>query len=49
MELGGPISEAELCTALRSLESGKAPGIDGLPVDFYKVFWNEIGKDLLLV
>ncbi len=31
MELGGPISEAVLYTALQSLESGKAPGIDGLP------------------
>ncbi len=49
MELGGPISEAELYTALQSLESGKAPGIDGLPVDFYNVFWKEISKDLSLV
>lgn len=49
MELGAPISEAELYAALQSLESGKSPGIDGIPVDFYKVFWNEIGKDLLLV
>lgn len=28
---------------------GKAPGIDGLPVDFYKSLWSEIGEDLLEV
>ncbi len=49
IELGGLISEAELYTALQSLESGKAPGMDGLPVDFYNVFWKEISKDLSLV
>ncbi len=49
IEPGGLISEAELYTALQSLESGKAPGMDGLPVDFYKVFWKEISKDLSLV
>ncbi len=49
IELGGLISEAELYTALQSLESGKAPGMDGLPVDLYKVFWKEISKDLSLV
>ncbi len=32
-----------------SLQSGKAPGIDGLPVDFYKSFWPIIGHDLLNV
>lgn len=39
----------ELYSALESLEIGKAPGIDGLPLDFNKVFWPGIGKDLLLV
>uniref|UniRef100_A0A8C5E548 Reverse transcriptase domain-containing protein n=1 Tax=Gouania willdenowi TaxID=441366 RepID=A0A8C5E548_GOUWI len=31
------------------MQSGKAPGIDGLPVDFYKAFWPEMGRDLLRV
>lgn len=31
------------------MESGKAPGIDGLPVDFLKAFWSELGVDLLEV
>ncbi len=39
----------ELCKALQGMELGKAPGIDGLPVDFYKSFWSEIGEDLLEV
>ncbi|KAI3365342.1 hypothetical protein L3Q82_010130 [Scortum barcoo] len=29
----------ELHVALMSLANGKAPGIDGIPVDFYKAFW----------
>ena len=29
------------------MESGRAPGVDGLPVDFYKSFWTELGVDIL--
>ncbi len=28
---------------------GKAPGIDGLPIDWYKSFWAELKEDLLEV
>ncbi|KAL7890939.1 hypothetical protein AOLI_G00004150 [Acnodon oligacanthus] len=31
------------------MEGGTAPGIDGLPVEFYKVFWAELGADWLAV
>ncbi|KAF7647898.1 hypothetical protein LDENG_00165020 [Lucifuga dentata] len=31
------------------MEGGKAPRIDGLPVEFYKTFWTELGEDLLAV
>ncbi len=43
------ISLGELHEALQSMENGKAPGIDGIPVEFYKAFWPVIGKDLLAV
>ena len=39
----------ELYAALQSMQSGKAPGIDGLPVDFYKSLWSVVGGDLLAV
>ena len=46
-ELDAQISADELAAALQSLDSGKAPGIDGLPPN--KAFWPVIGQDLLLV
>ncbi|KAI2646772.1 putative 149 kDa protein [Labeo rohita] len=39
----------ELYAALQSMQSKKAPGLDGLPVDFYTFFWSVIGEDLLSV
>ncbi|KAJ3606820.1 hypothetical protein NHX12_026339 [Muraenolepis orangiensis] len=38
-----------LHAALTSLGNGKAPGIDGLPVEFYKSFWPIVGEDQLEV
>lgn len=32
-----------------SLANVKAPGFDGIPVEFYKAFWPVVGKDLLEV
>ena len=34
----------ELHRALQSMECGKAPGLDGIPADVYKVFWPENGS-----
>lgn len=34
--ISGALTMGELCKALQGMEIGKAPGIDGLPVDFYK-------------
>ncbi len=48
-ELERPLSEEELLNALRGMESGKTPGIDGLPVEFYKEFWAVLSEDLLAV
>ncbi|KAJ4941872.1 hypothetical protein JOQ06_011745, partial [Pogonophryne albipinna] len=37
-ELDGPLTEEELCEALKSMQGGKDPGIDGLPPEFDKTF-----------
>ncbi|KAJ8018979.1 hypothetical protein HOLleu_42710 [Holothuria leucospilota] len=28
------------------MKGGKAPGSDGIPVEFYKLFWGTVGHDL---
>ncbi|KAK3543223.1 hypothetical protein QTP70_013698 [Hemibagrus guttatus] len=47
--LEGPLVLEELHAALNTMPGGKAPGIDGLPVEFYKFFWKELREDLLEV
>ncbi|KAK3553562.1 hypothetical protein QTP70_004559 [Hemibagrus guttatus] len=42
-ELEGPLVLEELHAALNTMPGGKAPGINGLPVDFYKFFWKSAG------
>ena len=32
----------ELSSALKHMKNGKTPGIDGFPVDFFKVFWGKL-------
>lgn len=34
---------------LQNMECGRVPEIDGLPVEFYKSYWNIIGEDSLEV
>ncbi|KAK3515326.1 hypothetical protein QTP70_014607, partial [Hemibagrus guttatus] len=48
-ELDRDLTLAELHKALQGMENGRAPGIDGLPVEFYKAFWAIIGQDVLEV
>jgi len=45
------LSQNELYTAMMIMENGKTPGIDGIPVDFYKIVWPVIGdgEDFFLV
>lgn len=49
VELEKPFTKGELYDALKSMECGKAPGIDGIPVEFYKSLWAVLGDDLLEV
>ena len=36
------LSEAELKQAVDKLKSGRTPGEDGLPAEFYKAFWSQL-------
>ena len=47
INLNTDISENELCNAIKNTANGKSPGLDGLPIEFYKVFWVDIKKYLL--
>ena len=46
-ECEGLFIKEELLFALKSLPTGKSPGSDGLPVEFYSAFWESLG-DLLV-
>lgn len=43
--LESEITFEELSAAVLGLASGRTPGIDGLPGEFYKHFWTLIGAD----
>ena len=43
----GLLTEQECLNALKEMEPDKSPGTDGLPSDFYQMFWNEVSKPLL--
>ena len=43
----GLLTKAECLKALKDMECNKIPGSDGLPADFYKVFWNDIADYFL--
>ena len=40
------ITEDEIINVLKKLKKNKAPGMDGLPVEFYLKFWYIIGKTI---
>ncbi|BDA51426.1 probable LINE-1 retrotransposable element ORF2 protein [Coccomyxa sp. Obi] len=45
----GSIPITELEAALRSMPRGKAPGLDGIPYEFYQRFWPLVGGELTAV
>ena len=44
VELDQTISLTEVSNALKDMKHNKSPGSDGLPVEFYKVFYGKIKK-----
>ena len=45
----GLLSQEECLLALKGMARGKAPGCDGLPMEFYLKFWPVLGSDLVEV
>ena len=45
----GYLTADECLRALRGMARRKAPGLDGLPMEFYLKFWDIIGNDLVSV
>ena len=43
----GLLTAKECLEAVKLLESGKSPGTDGLPAEFYNIFWNDISPYLV--
>ena len=43
----GDLTVSECHEALSQMQSGKSPGSDGFPVEFYSRFWGLLGKDLV--
>lgn len=41
------IAKDEVFNSLKKLSNGKAPGIDGIPVEFYNFFWSKLGDSYL--
>ena len=41
------LTEKECAEALKCMDLEKTPGTDGLPAEFYKLFWNDISTYLL--
>ena len=43
----GLLNRKECSDALKSMKSDKSPVTDGLPCEFYKVFWNDLAELLI--
>ena len=43
----GKLRKNECLEALKSMASDKSPGNDGLPCEFYEVFWNDVAEILI--
>ena len=46
-QLTQSINKNELIQAIYQMENDKSPGIDGIPVEFYKTFYDTLENDLI--
>ena len=46
-EIDGHITEEEMFNCIKTFKNGKSPGLDGIPIEFYKVFWLDIKEYLV--
>ena len=47
MSCEGPLTETECLSSLKQMTDSKTPGTDGLPAEFYKLFWSDISDVLI--
>jgi hypothetical protein len=40
--LEGDIKPEEMLVALKNMNNGKSPGLDGFTTEFYKCFWSDV-------
>ena len=43
------VTENEIYTAVINLSTNKAPGIDGIPIEFYQKYWNIIKNEFVQI
>ena len=48
IKLDRVIDMDEVRSAMLAMKKGKSPGTDGLPVEFYRTFWNDIYISVIL-
>jgi hypothetical protein len=46
-DLAKPLDKLEVLEAVRASPKGKSPGIDGIPYEFYKEYWDIVGEDMV--
>ena len=46
-QLTKSINKNELKQAIYQMENDKSPGIDGIPVEFYKTFYDTLENDFI--
>ena len=43
------VTQAEIYNAIKSMNVNKAPGIDGIPIEFYLEYWGIIKKEMTMI